>query len=75
MTKHTEQIEAEILELPVNQRAALAQRLLASLDDIDDQENDRLWLDEAQRRLVAYRSNSLTARDAYVALDEIRKLV
>lgn len=75
MTKHTEQIEAEILELPVNQRAALAQRLLASLDDVDDQENDRLWLDEAQRRLFAYRSNSLPARDAYVALDEIRKLI
>jgi len=75
MTKYADQIEMEVLELPVHQRAALAQKLLASLDNIDDQENDRLWLDDAQRRITAYRSNSMTAGDAYVALEEVRKLI
>ncbi|MDO9081281.1 MAG: addiction module protein [Desulfuromonadales bacterium] len=65
-------LEDEALTLPVSQRAVLAQHLLASLDDIDEQENERLWLDEAQRRDNAYKSGSLSARDAFAAIAEMR---
>ena len=65
-------LEDEVLTLRVSQRAVLAQHLLASLDDIDEQENERLWLDEAQRRDSAYKSGSLSARDAFAAIAEMR---
>jgi putative addiction module component (TIGR02574 family) len=52
------------LGLPVEDRAALAEQLLASLDDLDEHESDRLWGEEAQRRLVAYRSGTAEARPA-----------
>ncbi|HEV2202379.1 MAG TPA: addiction module protein [Bryobacteraceae bacterium] len=44
------------------ERAALAEQLLASLDELgdgeglDEAEVERLWVDEAQRRLEAYRA-------------------
>ena len=46
------------LNLDVPDRAALAERLLASLEDLPQEEADRLWAEEAQRRLEAYRAGS-----------------
>jgi putative addiction module component (TIGR02574 family) len=43
-------IEKEALELPVEKRAKLAQRLLESLDDLSETEAEKLWLKEATRR-------------------------
>lgn len=39
------------LSLDVDDRAALAQKLLASLNELNDESVERLWADEAQRRL------------------------
>lgn len=43
-------IEKQALELPAEKRAALAQRLLESLDDLSAAEAEQLWLLEAARR-------------------------
>jgi putative addiction module component (TIGR02574 family) len=43
-------IEQEVLHLPIEERARLAEKLLASLENLSDQEIERLWLVEAQRR-------------------------
>lgn len=43
-------IEEEALHLPIEDRAKLAQRLLESLDDLSDQDAERIWLVEAERR-------------------------
>jgi putative addiction module component (TIGR02574 family) len=43
-------IEKEALELPVEKRAKLAQRLLESLENLSEAEADKLWLHEAARR-------------------------
>lgn len=64
--------EAQALTLPVEQRALLAQHLLASLDDIEEQENERLWLEEAGRRYEAYKAGTMPARDAFEAIAELR---
>jgi hypothetical protein len=64
--------EAEALTLPVSQRALLAQHLLASLDDVDEQENERLWLEEAQRRYSAYKTGAVSSRDTFEAITDIR---
>lgn len=64
--------EAEAMTLPVSQRAILAQHLLASLDDVEEQENESLWLEEAGRRYEAYKADSLSARNAFEAINEMR---
>lgn len=64
--------EAEAMALPVSQRAILAQHLLASLDDVEEQENEALWLEEAGRRYEAYKAGSLSARNAFEAINEMR---
>ena len=44
------------LGLNVKDRAALAEKLLATLDELDEEEAERLWAQEAQRRLEEYRA-------------------
>lgn len=46
----TETIEKEALDLPLSARAALAHKLLESLDALSESEAEQLWFDEAERR-------------------------
>ena len=46
-----EQLEAEIMKLNLDARARLAGKLILSLDAPSDEENLRLWVAEAERRL------------------------
>jgi putative addiction module component (TIGR02574 family) len=43
-------IEKQALDLPVEERARLAYRLLESLDDLSEEDAEKLWLAEAERR-------------------------
>ena len=52
------------LSLKVDDRAALAERLLASLDDLGEEEADRVWAQEAQRRLEEYHAGRAGTVDA-----------
>jgi putative addiction module component (TIGR02574 family) len=61
---NVDDLTRQALGLAVDDRAALAERLLASLDDLEGHESDRLWGDEAERRLTAYRRGSAAARPA-----------
>ena len=45
------QLEVEIMKLNLEERARLAERILLSLDAPSDEENLRLWVLEAERRL------------------------
>ena len=60
MVELTELLQ-QVLNLDVRDRATLAERLLASLDDLSELEVERLWAEEAQRRLAAYRAGRATA--------------
>lgn len=44
------------LSLDADDRAALAERLLASLEELSEEEAERLWAEAAQRRLQEYRA-------------------
>jgi hypothetical protein len=44
------------LVLDPRERAVLAERLLASLDELSEEEAERLWAEEAARRLGQYRA-------------------
>jgi hypothetical protein len=50
MPRKLQQLEEEALELDLDERAALAEKLLRSLEGISEAENERLWFAEAERR-------------------------
>ncbi len=52
-----DELEAEALKLAPSARARLAERLLASLESLSDEENARLWAEEAQRRDEAWEAS------------------
>jgi putative addiction module component len=54
----TEELEVEALKLPPKDRARLAEKLLHSLETLSDEENARLWAEEAQRRDDAWERES-----------------
>ncbi len=67
-----EEIEAEALKLDAKARARLAERLLESLETLSEQENERLWAEEAERRDAHWDSAPGTARPATDVLRDAR---
>ena len=65
-------IEAEALKLDPQARARLAKKLLESLESLSDEENDRLWAEEADRRDSAWDSTPGTGRPADDVLRDAR---
>jgi len=59
-----EDIEAEALKLDAKARAKLAEKLLESLEQLSDQENARLWAEEAERRDKEWDAKSSVGRPA-----------
>ncbi len=55
----TEALGQQALRLPVKERAALAEQLLASLDDIPEAETEQLWFAEAARRAAQIDSGAV----------------
>jgi putative addiction module component (TIGR02574 family) len=54
-----QKIESDALNLDRHSRASLVGKLLLSLDEPSTSENERLWLDEAERRLDDYRTGKV----------------
>ena len=46
----TEELEVEALKLAPRERARLAEKLLESLENLSEDENAKLWAEEAKRR-------------------------
>ena len=65
-------IEAEALRLNPSDRARLAERLLDSLETLSDEENARLWADEAERRGRAWDADGHAGRAAPEVFRDIR---
>ena len=64
----------QALRLPANDRAALVENLILSLDK-PDPSLDALWLKEAEDRLAAYQSGELVAVDANEVFSELGKQI
>ena len=58
------EVLASALSLTVDDRAALAEKLLESLDELGEEVAERLWASEAQRRLEEYRAGRAGAARA-----------
>lgn len=70
MSSIVEKLEAAALSLPQAERARLARRLLASLEDETDV--DDAWRDEVRHRLEAYREGEAESASAAEVLEDAR---
>jgi len=55
------QIESEVLSLPIQDRAALVQRLILSLEEISEPEFEHLWAEESARRVAELDASKVQA--------------
>jgi hypothetical protein len=70
-----EQLTAESMQLPIESRILLADRLVESLDSTELDDIQRLWTAEAIRRRDEIRSGHLQSIPGKQVLDEVRRLV
>ena len=63
------------LDLDVRDRATLAERLLASLDDLSEEEAEALWTVEASRRLEELRTGRARAVPAEDVHEKAERLL
>ena len=67
-----EEVETEALKLNPNLRAKLAMKLLYSLEDLSNEENDRLWAEVALRRHEELETGLATERPAKEVFNDVR---
>lgn len=66
------EIEDEALKLDPKARARLAEKLLESLEQLSEEENARLWAEEAARRDADWDAKGTKGRPAAEVLREAR---
>ena len=64
MPVHKDELETGALQLPPDDRARLAHRLIESLKGVEEGDFEAAWVEEAEQRLAEYRRGLVTARDA-----------
>ncbi len=57
-----EKCEQQAKHLSLQERAQLIKNLIDGLDDLDEQNLEFLWLQEASRRLQAYKAGNMESR-------------
>lgn len=75
MSELLKKIETEILNLPAQERAFLADRLLSSLDENALSEVDIAWVAEAERRYDEYKQGKRKGTPADKVFEEAEKLL
>ena len=75
MSLTIEQIAVEALSLPSEARALLADRLVESLDPLEDGYIRQLWIAEARTRRDDVRTGLVKTIPGQEALDRVRKSV
>lgn len=70
MSSSVEVLEAEVLQLPVAERARLVERLIASLDI--DPEVEEAWAAEVERRQAQLESGAVTLRPGPETLAKLK---
>jgi putative addiction module component (TIGR02574 family) len=72
MGTSTARVFDDALALPVEQRLALVNVLLDSLNSPIDPQIERLWMDEAERRVAQIESGEATLIDGDEAFSRLR---
>lgn len=75
MADSSRQLESKALKLPRKNRARLAQRLISSLDQETDVDAEKLWREEAERRLAELKSGKVTGIPAERVIRKARSAI
>jgi putative addiction module component (TIGR02574 family) len=70
-----ESLEKEVLSLPAEERARLAELLLSSLDELSESDLERVWFAEAQRRAEQIDSGAVQLTPSEVVERRARSLL
>lgn len=65
-------IEKEIMKLGSMSRAKLVSKLLKSLEDLPEAENEKLWIEEAEERLEEITAGHVKSRRANLVYKNAR---
>ena len=72
MSTTVEKIALELLGLPAESRALLAEKLIESLDEKQDKDIEALWVNEAKRRSREIKNGKVKCKPAKYVLREAR---
>ena len=79
MSTELKKCEDQAKSLPLPERALLIKNLIEGLDELEEQELERLWTQEAVRRLQGFKNGNIDARsgskvfrDARTRLENLR---
>lgn len=73
MSPRLQQIEAEALRLPPEERESLAEVLVQSLEDASVNEIDAAWIEEAEQRFQKWRAGKTDGISSEKFFPEIRR--
>ena len=68
-------LKEKALKLPLKERAKLAEHLIRSMENINDAENESLWVKEAERRYQGYKKGNIKSRPAEEVLKSALKRI
>lgn len=72
MITELEKCEQQAKHLPLQERAILIRRLIEGMDELDEQELERLWLKESSRRFKEYKSGNIKAQPGSEVFRDVR---
>ncbi len=75
MPLRIKKLEEEALRLPFRERAQLAEHLIQSLDEEEEPEAERLWIEEAERRYREYKEGKVKTKLADLVFKEARSKI
>jgi putative addiction module component (TIGR02574 family) len=73
MTTEAKKLLQGVLELPIEDRAALVDEVLASFEVPPDPANEQKWADEAESRLEAYKQGKAGTIPAQQQFEQARR--
>ncbi len=73
MAKKLSDVKRDAMELTHQERAMLAEHLLATLDPADDVDAEELWLQEAEKRDAQFRAGKITSKPAEQVFGDARQ--
>jgi len=69
--ENLDELTQQVLELPLEKRSELAEKLLESLDELAPEELEQVWAAEAERRYQAFEDGRVAAVDGTAVHREI----
>ena len=64
MSTELEKCEQQAKDLPLQERALLIKHLIEGLDELDEQDLERLWVQEASKRFQEFKAGNIKARSS-----------